>query len=298
MRTGDARPVRPEWWDSGSVAPDHRDPSLPTDARHRSAARVAALLLAAAGVVAACSDDSSSSAVTTTTATSSALTTATTTATPSNGGVFVSTTYGYTIRSPLWSGLGANASWDGTGSPGSADPTVDRLYTPDNRLVFAYGGPTDASLPEFVADSRSTAAAARDCPVKPEATRRVTISGEPGVVDETHCNGVFALSAFVVHAGRAVVFFTFDQPGHEAAMRRLVRLPGEPGGIRRLTESLGSRSACSSPRTAYRTSWSPRQAPTDKAVPRHSPTGQLLVFMSLCEPGRMASPDAPGRRRR
>jgi hypothetical protein len=206
------------------VAPDDRDLGQATDQRHKSAARLVALLFAAAGVVSACSDDGS--AVPTTTATSSALTTATTTtattttATTSDGAVFVSTTYGYTIRSPLWSGLGANASWDGSGSPGSADPTVDRLFTADNRVAFAYGGPTDASLPAFVADSRSAAAAARGCPVEPEATRRVTISGEPGVIDETHCNGVFALSAFVVHAGRALVFFTFDQPGHEAGMRR------------------------------------------------------------------------------
>jgi hypothetical protein len=197
------------------VAPDDRDPGAPTDERQKAAARLVALLLAAVGIVAGCSEDSPSSAAPTTSATSSAMSSATS----ADGAPFVSTTYGYTITSPLWSGLAASASWDGTGSPGSADPIVDRLYTADNRLAFAYGGPTDANLPEFVADSRSTAAAARGCAVKPEATRRVTISGEPGVIDETHCNGVFALSAFVVHAGRALVFFTFDQPGHEAQMR-------------------------------------------------------------------------------
>jgi hypothetical protein len=32
-------------------------------------------------------------------------------------------------------------------------------------------------------------------------------------------DGVFALTAFVIHAGRVQVFFTYEQPGNEAAMR-------------------------------------------------------------------------------
>lgn len=131
----------------------------------------------------------------------------------------MSATYGYTITSPVWSGLQANQSWDGDGSPGSADLTVDRLYAAEGQNVFAYGARTSASRAEFVTDSRSTAASARGCPVKPEATRHVTVSHEDSVVDETHCDGVFALSAFVVHAGHVYVFFTFDRPGNEAAMR-------------------------------------------------------------------------------
>jgi hypothetical protein len=85
--------------------------------------------------------------------------------------------------------------------------------------VYAYGGPTSSSLGEFVSESRSVGAAARRCSVKPEATALITISGERAVLDETHCNGVFALNVYAVSAGRAHVFFTFDQPGHEAAMR-------------------------------------------------------------------------------
>jgi hypothetical protein len=197
------------------VAPDDRDQGLQWGEGRRSALRLTAILLAALGALAACAEDSPSSAAPTTTTMSSSLTPTTS----SSEATFVSTLYGYTIESAPWSGLPASAAWDGTGSPGSADPTVDRLYTADNKLAFAYGGPSDAGLSDFVAESRSTAAAARGCAVKPEATRRVTISHEPGIIDETHCNGVFALSAFVVHNGRVLVVFTFDQPGHEAAMR-------------------------------------------------------------------------------
>jgi hypothetical protein len=175
------------------------------------------LLLASLGVLAACGGDDSPSKATA--GSSSVSTSAPTTPTSSSDQLFVSTTYGYTITSPDWSGLQASQSWDGTGSPGSADPTVDRLYAGDNQNVYAYGGPASASLDEFVSKSRSTAATLRGCAAKPEASSAITISDEPAVVDETHCNGVFALSAYVVHAGRAYVFFTFDRPGHEATMR-------------------------------------------------------------------------------
>jgi len=58
----------------------------------------------------------------------------------------------------------------------------------------------------------------RACPPKPEKTERTTVSGEPAIIDELHC-GVFALSADLIHDGQVYVFFTYEQPGDEAAMR-------------------------------------------------------------------------------
>ena len=131
---------------------------------------------------------------------------------------FRSDLYGYEVRTLDWTGKSATAAWDGTGSPGNGDPTVDFLYGPDNQQAYAFGGPTTATLDQFVAASRAANHAARSCPEVPAATASVTISGEPAIVDEVNC-GVFAISATVIHAGRVYAFFTFDQPGKEAEMR-------------------------------------------------------------------------------
>jgi hypothetical protein len=141
----------------------------------------------------------------------------TTTPTAASGD-FVSTLYGYTVKSPDWSGIVATAAWDGKGSPGSGDPTVDRLVGPNSQQAFGVSTPTTSTLAAFVAKARATSTSARGCP-KPAATGDNMIGGEPAIIDEGRCNGVFVLSGYVIHAGKGLVFFTFDQPGNEAAMR-------------------------------------------------------------------------------
>jgi hypothetical protein len=180
---------------------------------------VLALLLASAGVLAACGGSSgSSSSVTNATPgpTTSAAAGTATTAEP-----FVSKLYHYAVASPDWTGTAAETAWDGTGAPGDGDPVVDFLEGPNSERAFAFGEPTKATLKKFVAKSRATNHKTRPaCSAKPEKTRHTTIDGEPAILDEVHC-GVFALSASVIHAGRVYVFFTYDQPGNEAAMRVL-----------------------------------------------------------------------------
>jgi hypothetical protein len=192
--------------------------------------RILAVVFTASAVVAGCGSSTATSepsttkpttaatAVSTTTAvaTTPAATTPSTTAAPT--GPFRSPLYGYVVTSLDWTARPATVAWDGTGSPGSADALVDVLRGPERQQVYAFGGPTTVTLDEFVAASRAANAAERSCPEVPAATRRITMAGEPAIVDEVDC-GVFALSATVIHAGRVYAFFTFDQPGKEAEMR-------------------------------------------------------------------------------
>lgn len=172
-----------------------------------------ALSIAAVGIFAACGDNKSTNS--TTTSASATQPTTTTARQP-----FVSDLYGYSIDS--WTGTSAQTAWDGTGSPGDGDPTVDSLSGPESQRAFAYAGRAKATLKKFVAKSRSTNAQVRGCPEKPEKTESTTIDGEPATIDELHC-GVFALNATTIHDGQVYVFFTYDQPGKEAEMRKWFR---------------------------------------------------------------------------
>jgi len=193
--------------------------------------RILAVVFSASAVVAGCGSSTSTSEPSTTKATTAAPAVSTTRAVPTTpatttapsttaapAGPFRSPLYGYVITTLDWTGRPATVAWDGKGSPGSADALVDVLRGPERQQAYAFGGPTTATLDEFVAASRAANAAERSCPEVPAATRRITVAGEPAIVDEVDC-GVFALSATVLHAGRAYAFFTFDQPGKEAEMR-------------------------------------------------------------------------------
>jgi hypothetical protein len=184
------------------------------------------LALLIVGVLTACGGSDPSSVPSSVTAatggptTPAGGTTPATTAPPA--GPFISTIYGYAVRSPDWTGTMATTAWDGTSALGDGDPEVDLLVGPDGQRVFAYGGPTKAGLRKFTAVSRAANAKAHPCPKKPEKTGSTTIGGEPAILDEMHCppgTGVFALTAFVIHAGHVYVFGTYEQPGHEAVMR-------------------------------------------------------------------------------
>ena len=143
------------------------------------------------------------------------------TATPSPPGPFKSLVYGYTVTSPDWTGTAASTAWDGTGALGNGDPVVDTLSgTTEN--AFAYGQPTTLKLDAYADASNKANAAVHPCAVKPESSTKTTVSGAPARVDTVHCpavTGVFAMTAFVVRAGRAYVLGMLDQPQNEAAVR-------------------------------------------------------------------------------
>jgi len=172
------------------------------------------LTLTAVGVLAACGGNTDATGSTTQ---SSAATSATTTTVQQS---FVSDLYGYSVDS--WTGTSAQTAWDGTGSPGDGDSTVDSLSGPELQRAFGFAEATKDTLKEFVTKFRVTDSKVHPCAVKPEASRRTTIAGEPAIVFEEHCpagSGPFVLQAFTIHAGQVYVFFTYDQPGKEAEMR-------------------------------------------------------------------------------
>jgi hypothetical protein len=133
-------------------------------------------------------------------------------------GPYQSELYGFSLTSTDWTGTGAATAWDGTGSPGDGDPTVDVLVGPESFRAFAYGNSTSATLREFADASRATNATVHPCPEKPASTKKTTIDGVPALVDTMDC-GVFVMTAYAVHDGRANVFFTYDQLDREAVVR-------------------------------------------------------------------------------
>jgi hypothetical protein len=169
---------------------------------------------AAVGVLVACGEDEA----TRSTNTSSTAAPPKTAATSQQS--FVSDLYGYSVDS--WTGKSAKTAWDGTGSPGDGDPTVDSLTGPNSEWAFGFARPTKDSLSTFVAKFQVADSKVHPCPVKPEASRRTMISGEPAIVHEEHCPGAggpFVLQAFTRHAGHVYVFFTYAPSGNEPAMR-------------------------------------------------------------------------------
>ncbi len=177
-----------------------------------------ALLTAVGGVLAGCGGNEATDSTSTASAAAPPMTTAETTTTAQQS--FVSDLYGYSVDS--WTGTSAQTAWDGSGSPGDGDPTVDSLSGPELQRAFGFAEPTKVTLKKFVAKFRVTDSKVHPCAVKPEASTRTTISGEPAIVFEEHCpadGGPFVLQAFTTHAGQVYVFFTYDQPGKEAEMR-------------------------------------------------------------------------------
>jgi hypothetical protein len=178
-----------------------------------------ALSTAPLGVLAACGGNEATDSTPTSPAAAPPTTTAeTTTATAQQS--FVSDLYGYSVDS--WTGTSAQTAWDGTGSPGDGDPTVDSLSGPKLQRAFGFAEPTKDTLKKFVAKFRMSDSKVHPCPIKPEASTRTTIAGERAIVFEEHCpagGGPFVLQALTTHAGQVYVFFTYDQPGKEAEMR-------------------------------------------------------------------------------
>jgi hypothetical protein len=197
------------------------------------------MLVAVAGLMIACGSSSSGpspttvgrpAATTTTGATTAPGSPSATTGTsvPATGGAsptqpFASASYHYTVASTGWAGTDAKKRWDGTGLPGNSNPTVDVLDGPQGVEAYAFGEPTSDTLRKFVADARIANAKAHPCSTQMPSTTTMTVDGAPAVLDSGYCpppGGPFVILAYVVHSGRAYVFFTVSiPPGSEQFTR-------------------------------------------------------------------------------
>jgi hypothetical protein len=93
-----------------------------------------ALFTAAVCPLAGCGGSEATDSTSTSAAAAPPATTAQTTATAEQS--FVSDLYGYSVDS--WTGTSALTAWDGSGSPGDGDPTVDNLFGPEAQDAFAF----------------------------------------------------------------------------------------------------------------------------------------------------------------
>jgi hypothetical protein len=150
------------------------------------------------------------------------------------GQPFVSASYGYTVTSTDWTGTDAKTTWGGTGFPGAGDPAVDVLDGPEGVEAYAFGEPTSETLKRFVADALAANAKVHPCSAQMPPPTAAAVAGAPAALQQGHCpppGGIFVISAMLVHAGRAYVFFTESIPaGTEPftrnwflAMLRLIR---------------------------------------------------------------------------
>jgi hypothetical protein len=174
-----------------------------------TARRLAALLMLTV-VLPACGGGSSPSSA----ASRSANPTLASTPTPTPT-AFTSSHYGFTVTSTDWTGTDATVSWNGKGSPGDQDPTVDTVVGPEGEQAYAYAEATKEDLQQFAARSRAVNATVHPCPAKPQVSTTTTIGGEPAILDQEHCpapGGPYVITAFVGHGGRAYVFFTYSIP--------------------------------------------------------------------------------------
>jgi len=131
------------------------------------------------------------------------------------GQPFVSASYHYTVTSTDWTGTDAGKTWDGTGSPGNGDPTVDILDGPEGVEAYVFGEPTNETLEQFVAEASTANAKVHPCTAQMPPPTTTTVAGAPAVLEQGHCpppGGPFVISATVVHGGRAYVFFTVSIP--------------------------------------------------------------------------------------
>ena len=133
-------------------------------------------------------------------------------ATPATPTVFTSPMYGYTVTVPAgWVTAPAVLPWDGTKQPGP-DAEADKFDGPDQIMLWAFAGPFDGTLAEFVQD-RITANYrdhADTCPREaPDINEPVSIAGQSGTLLGWNCGAVINI-ALAVRAGVGYSFVFRD----------------------------------------------------------------------------------------
>lgn len=141
--------------------------------------------------------------------------------TPAAARTFTSRHYGYTAALPAgWSAnRPATRQWNGKGSPGYEDTTVDLFYGPGSLQAWAMAAPTKQSLAAYARATIRAAHAAHPCPAVPQTTQAITIGGAPAQLMGMDCpagSGFLVETAVTIHDGTAVVFASQDPAGTPA----------------------------------------------------------------------------------
>lgn len=150
--------------------------------------------------------------------------------TPATLWTIESAEYGYTWPFPAdavsMMPSAATVPWNGVTPCIVQDPCTDWMGLKGepgraDRLVWAFGAPTDLELEAFAADMRRRMSGWRGCPVEPDATRALTLDGVPARLDAFACTsgGVTDrhLRVFAVRDGLGLVI-SMAKPGSGEAL--------------------------------------------------------------------------------
>lgn len=130
--------------------------------------------------------------------------------------VLASRFYPYTWQLPPEAGLIsptlATVAWDGSAVIDSDGETVDRVYLPGSRLVFAFAAPTDDPLGPYADYIHGRAVQDHVCPDATDFERTTTLDGSPAVVDGSPCQNVYKLELVTVRDGVGLVIKQLAPP--------------------------------------------------------------------------------------
>lgn len=134
---------------------------------------------------------------------------------------FVSAAYGYSVVVPSEATSitpeQAEWAWDGAEQIDSNGPLTDKVWLPDSRFVFVYGGPTTESLLDYATARHLQTAEWHDCPVEPDTATDTTLGGEPARLHSFECQGVHILKLMAVRDGYGLVVNQMAPPRDDAA---------------------------------------------------------------------------------
>ncbi len=131
---------------------------------------------------------------------------------------FTSATYGYSLTVPAgWTAIQATTAWDGVSSLSHDAAESDQFVESYTRSAWANVAPTKGGLADVVRQAISDTVKYHSdtCPAAPEAQRKITIGGEPGMLLEWNC-GILINNALTVHHQVAYLFGFRDLRIHAA----------------------------------------------------------------------------------
>lgn len=137
--------------------------------------------------------------------------------------IFTSRHYGYTEALPAgWRfPRQATQQWNGKGSPGNTDSTVDHFSGPRGLEAWVYAAPTKKNLTAYTATTMRVSNAVHGCPAW-QTNQAITIGGAPARLLSQICasgSGFLVEIAVTVHGGSGFVFASQPPPGVTAHHR-------------------------------------------------------------------------------